>query len=153
MGLLYACAIWVGRLTMPSGESMAMVWPAAGVSLVWLARYARRGWRGSHLAIVATLVLTAWLTYLTGSPPVMAVLYGVANTILGVVAAAIYVRGPGTEGSRLVSPLRLYHLVAAAVLAHCTKSGVAMGPISLRTCATSSLRSSSVGASPATRVT
>ena len=37
--------------------------------------------------------------------------------------------------------------------AHCTWSGVAIGPMSWRTCATSSLRSASPSISPATSVT
>ena len=49
----------------------------------------------------------------------------------------------------MILPLRVFGRPGA----HCRKSGVAIGPISLRTQATSSLRSASVSCSPATSVT
>src|SRR5690606_3323934 len=50
---------------------------------------------------------------------------------------------------RMILPERVFGRPGA----HCRKSGDAIGPISLRTCATSSLSSSSLSTSPATRVT
>ena len=41
-----ACTAAVAE-AIPSGGSMAVVWPAAGVGLVWMLRFALRGWRGT----------------------------------------------------------------------------------------------------------
>ncbi len=42
MAIIYVLSVWAGRLTVPPGESLSLVWPAAGVSVIWLHRYAAR---------------------------------------------------------------------------------------------------------------
>ena len=58
----YALLTYVGRLTVVNGQTVSLVWPAAGVAALWiLAESPRLQWR-----MLATLVLVhaamVWLT-------------------------------------------------------------------------------------------
>lgn len=59
-GVLYALFAVLGRLTVLPGGSVSLVWPAAGVAVLWLlAEHPRRQWRvlvmiGIELSVVRT---------------------------------------------------------------------------------------------------
>lgn len=81
---LYAGATVLGRATLVDG-GVALVWPAAGVSVLWLVARARRPW--PWLDVVA-IVLTTWaVVTATGAPVGAAAVGGVAAALQAVVCA------------------------------------------------------------------
>lgn len=84
----YVVAGLVGALTRPEGSQLALLWPAAGVALLWMRHATQDGrrpwWDGALLAVVATA-----LNDLTGLPLGLAVGLGLVNTVQGLVGAAV----------------------------------------------------------------
>lgn len=115
--LTYTVALWLGRLTLSPGTQIAMIWPAAGIALLWVLSY----WRGTQSrtgpAIWGGLVLLTGLTiavnYLSGAPALLALTYGLANLIQAIVAALIFVREPGMESLRLDSRQHVVQLLVS----------------------------------------
>ncbi|GAA3449892.1 ATP-binding protein [Dactylosporangium matsuzakiense] len=83
---LYLLATIAGRLTIMEGSSLSLVWPAAGISIVWFAtqRKARIRW----LDPVALALITVAVNVATGAPLVLALWFVVAN----LVQAAVFMR-------------------------------------------------------------
>lgn len=113
MVVLFSMAVALGRMSIPSGGSMAVVWPAAGVGLVWMLRFALRGWRGSATGMILLFSALVLQNIVRGTPLSMSLMYGLANLVLAVVAAAVYARGPGR---RLESQTHFFWLLMAGVV-------------------------------------
>lgn len=76
---VFAGAALVGRLTVLDGGDISLVWPAAGVAVLWL--LARSG-RGLPWLDVAVLAVVSWLvTALTGTAVLDAVVLGLASAV------------------------------------------------------------------------
>lgn len=117
---VYLVAGWIGRTTVLEGTSLALVWPAAGVPLLWflLRGASARSVDVPLLALVALLVMV-----LSGSGPVLAVLLALTNvgqTLLG--ATLVRRWSPELYGAGGVRPID-----SPRVLALCMSAiGVAM---------------------------
>jgi diguanylate cyclase (GGDEF)-like protein/PAS domain S-box-containing protein len=84
---LYGAAVLVGRATRLDGTATALVWPAAGVGLLWLAAgWHRRAWR--WLDVVLMLAVTVAGNRTTGATMWLSLAFGVANTGQAVAACA-----------------------------------------------------------------
>ncbi len=76
--LLYFVFGLLGRFTIIDGETMSMVWPAAGVAMLAFALAPRRQW----LVISVLLALAnVWFNLLTGARPVLLAPFVAANLI------------------------------------------------------------------------
>nr|BFE64870.1 hypothetical protein GCM10020063_093960 [Dactylosporangium thailandense] len=75
--LVYLLATVAGRKTIMDGSSLSLVWPAAGVSVLWFAaqRKARVRWADP----VALAVITLVVNLATGATPLLALWFVVAN--------------------------------------------------------------------------
>jgi diguanylate cyclase (GGDEF)-like protein len=122
MGLLYlawavayTCAAVVGGLTRPDDSPIALVWPAAGVAVLWVlyTRDGRRVVSALLLGILATVVNSA-----TGAGMPDAVALGVANMVHAVVTVLVLERRTqrrGMSNVRLSGTGDLFRLGSAAV--------------------------------------
>ena len=128
----YALLTYVGRLTVVNGQTVSLVWPAAGVAALWiLAESPRLQWR-----MLATLVLVhAAMVWLTAASPVLVVFgslsVGAQTWVLGLLlrrwCPALLGAG-GTASFR--TPRDLLVSCGAAALA-CTV-GALVGTLGLR---------------------
>ncbi|MCE0537563.1 EAL domain-containing protein [Kineosporia rhizophila] len=110
--LLYALAVVLGRASHLPGSTLAVVWPAAGVGFVWLARWwdqPRLRWTSA--ALLLTTSVTAQL--ISGQRPLVGLLFSVAGLVQAVVAGAIH-RRLQPAGFRLRQPRDLWALLIAA---------------------------------------
>lgn len=88
---IYAATVVLGRATRLEGTQLALVWPAAGVAFLWLAR----SWgQPRRLALDSTLLyaVTVAGNGLTGVPAPLALVFGAANTVQALVACAVFAR-------------------------------------------------------------
>lgn len=74
--VLYVAACVIGRLSRAPGTEVSLVWPAAGISVLWFLHRARRPW--SWLDPLLLAAATAAVVRLTGGGVVLAALGGVA---------------------------------------------------------------------------
>ncbi len=115
----FALAVLIGRLTMQSGTQIAMVWPAAGVGVLWLLPYAQRGrWWSDPTALrsMALIVLTTGVTNVVqGTTLSRSVGFAVANLAQALVTALVFAHGRSWNELILNSPHRLHRLLLAAV--------------------------------------
>ncbi|WP_448641974.1 ATP-binding protein [Geodermatophilus sp. URMC 63] len=128
----YAGTVLLGRLTRIEGSPLALVWPAAAVGILWLAlswgRHRRR-------LVVDTVVLGAVASVvnaLTGASPGLAVLLGLSNVLLSVVACWVLrtlQQRWGTTPWRLRRSADLGALVLAALAG--SAAAAAVGPVAL----------------------
>ncbi|GAB3994584.1 ATP-binding protein [Nocardioides marmoraquaticus] len=122
---LYLLAGVAGRLTIIDGGAMSLVWPAAGIAMLWLASATRR------TVVVDVVVLAACIfgvNSVTGAPPSLATVFMVSALVqVAVVVALVRRLRPGLflfGGTDPVSSLRdLGCFVAAAV------TGAAVGAV------------------------
>jgi signal transduction histidine kinase len=127
--IVYLAATIAGRLTIMDGTSLSMVWPAAGVGVVWLAAqwHTRTRW-----ADVAALSAITWgVNVATGASAGLAAAFIVANLVQAGVCLSLVRRWRpllwGAGGAQpMRSPRDLWALLAAAFTA--TVSGAAIGP-------------------------
>jgi PAS domain-containing protein len=115
---LYVGACYLGRSTIVEGAEVSLVWPAAGISVLWLVARARRPWPWLDLAALAgaTWVVVAS----TGSTPASAAIGAGAAVVQAVVCSAILAVGVpyvwaarGTRQLRRVPDLWWFLLAAA----------------------------------------
>ncbi|TQK69223.1 EAL domain-containing protein [Nocardioides sp. SLBN-35] len=100
--VLYAGAMVVGRLSRVDTE-LALVWPAAGVSVVWFLRAGT-----GHRRLVAAAVLaavTGTVNWVTGVEPVGSWLFAGVNVAHGLVGVAVLGRLVGWRTARAMSSL------------------------------------------------
>ena len=109
----YALAVVVGRATRLEGTQLALVWPAAGVAVLWLlhAQAARQPYRHA----VALVVVTAAANLATGAPPSTAATFAVANLLQAVVAVALLGEGFALRSVGALGRLLLASTVGALV--------------------------------------
>lgn len=84
VALAYAVAVLVGRATRLPGTTLALVWPAAAIGLVWVATAHSR--RRRTVAVVSLAVVSGALNAVTGAGLALGVAYGLANALQGVVS-------------------------------------------------------------------
>ncbi|GGK43174.1 hypothetical protein GCM10010124_40020 [Pilimelia terevasa] len=75
--VLYLAATYAGRLTVMDHTSLSLVWPAAGVAVVWFCAQRRARWR--WLDAVALTVVTMVVNLATGASAPLAAAFVVAN--------------------------------------------------------------------------
>ena len=118
----YALAVLAGRATRLEDTQLALVWPAAGVAVLWLAhaRAARR--RTVHAAALVGVTVLGNLA--TGAAPGQAAAFGAANLLQAAVTVALL-----PDGFRLRTVAALGRLVlacAAGALASAVPGAVAV---------------------------
>jgi diguanylate cyclase (GGDEF)-like protein/PAS domain S-box-containing protein len=129
VAVAYAAAVLVGRATRLPGTSLALVWPAAAVGVVWVAL--ARG-RRRPAAVLGLALVSGTLNALTGAGAVLGAVYGVANAVQGVGSWLVLARLART---RRRAPLRLRDrsdLIALLVAATAGPAAAALiGPVGL----------------------
>jgi diguanylate cyclase (GGDEF)-like protein len=83
---LYILAATIGRLTRPDESPVALVWPAAGVAVLWVLYQASHR-RAVTLALL--MVLSAGVNFVTGASLWIALVLGAANVVHAGVAAVV----------------------------------------------------------------
>ena len=116
--LLNAAACLLGRSTRVPEADVSLVWPAAGVAVLWLVARARRPWPWLDPLVIA--LSTGAVIAATGSAPATAAVGGIAATAQAVVCAAVLARrtpyvwaARGTQQLRRVPDLWWFLLGAA----------------------------------------
>lgn len=133
---LYAAAIITGRSTVIGDTRMALVWPAAGVAIVWLC--AQRGARARWVDL-ASLTAIAWIgNAVTGTGLLLGGTLAVANLVMAVVFVCLLSRFRpalwGAGGSRRLSnPWELGSLLGFAALAAAAGSVIGLTGLFLTT--------------------
>jgi PAS domain S-box-containing protein len=129
---LYALAAVAGRLTVMANTRMSIVWPAAGVLVVWFCAQRSARWR--WLDIAAMAAVTTVVTVATGSGPRLAVIFAIAGlaqvwlflVLLGRWQPQLW----GLGGDQPLSRLRqLWSLLGAAAASNAL--GAAVGSLGL----------------------
>ncbi len=85
-GVAFVVAGYLARFTVVPGAALALIWPAAGVASVWLAR--SRG-RSRWLDDVVLLVGAAGVNLATGASPLLAAFLACANLVQALVFVAV----------------------------------------------------------------
>lgn len=112
--LLFTGAFLVGRLTRIEGSDVALVWPAAGISVLWLMVSRRnRVWQRINAALL--VLTTVSLNLATGLGAGAAVGCAVANLVQAIVVTRLFLWGTGGH-PRLERPRDLGMLVVSAVV-------------------------------------
>lgn len=120
--VLFVLAGWLGRATIVDQHALSLVWPAAGVALLWLLHRHGRGWLLLDIALIG--LTTFWVNRLTGSSTAMAAVFVVANLLQAVVIRALLLRwspelfaaSMNPARTALGSPRRLLRFLVAAAL-------------------------------------
>ncbi|MEV0898476.1 ATP-binding protein [Actinoplanes sp. NPDC049802] len=127
----YLAATVTGRLTVLPGSDMSMVWPAAGVGVVWFCAQRKAPLR--WLDVAALAVITMVVNMATGATAAVAALFVVTNLVqIGTFLALIDRWWPTlwTAGPRpMRGPRDLWALLGAAFGA--TVAGAVIGPTSI----------------------
>ncbi len=129
--MLFTLAVVAGRLTRLDGTTIALVWPAAAVGMLWIAA----AWgRPRRLAVdlTALAVLSAVVNSATGTGPLVGSVLGLSNSVQAVVGAAVLVTLQRRWGSRpwqLRRTVDLGALVMASVVGAATAAFV--GPVGI----------------------
>lgn len=117
--VLYVLAGLLGRATVVDERTLALVWPAAGVAVLWFLLQGRR----TRWLDVGLLAVTAYgVNFLTGSSAEMAAVLLLANLAQTLVAVSVMRRccgpmGDGLSPRTLETTSALLALLLAAVLA------------------------------------
>ncbi len=122
--VVYLLAVLLGRGAVLEPAQVSVVWPAAGVSVVWLLS-ARRGaeLRG---ALVAMALMTLFGNALTGAEMTASVLWSVVNPLHGLVGLAV-LRRAGWRSADPVTRVRDVGALAVAAVVSSAVSGLAAG--------------------------
>ncbi|WP_436521410.1 ATP-binding protein [Actinoplanes sp. HUAS TT8] len=128
----YALACFAGRLTVMDSTNLSLVWPAAGVAVIWFCaqRQARVNWPD----VVAFALITMVINMATGAPLRLALVFVMANLLQVAVFLMLFQRWcPGLWGTGGTQPLRgphdLWGLLGASFTA--TLSGATLGPLAI----------------------
>ncbi|WP_433052768.1 ATP-binding protein [Dactylosporangium sp. CS-033363] len=127
--VVYVLATYAGRKTIMDGSSLSLVWPAAGVSVVWFAtqRKAKARW----LDPIVLAAITVAVNLATGAPTLLALWFVVANLVqVAVFMRVLHRLSPHLWGAGGDEPLArsadLWRLVAATCLG--AGAGALVGP-------------------------
>ncbi len=125
---LFVVATYLGRLTVVPGTQLSLVWPAAGVAVVWFMRdNARTRWLDISTFSLTTVVINS----ITGADPLLAMWFLVANLVQVFVFLTTFRKlCPElwiAEGHKPFAEVHhLWRLIGAATLA--AAAGAAIGP-------------------------
>jgi signal transduction histidine kinase len=124
---LFVVAALLGRLTILEGASLSLVWPAAGVAMVWFVAQRRAAWPAVDwvLLVLASMAVNVF----TGSSLLLACAFLAANVVQIVVFLLVagLLRPDWQQDTPVLTRLAdLWRLVAAALLG--TACGAAIGP-------------------------
>ncbi len=112
----YVLAAYLGRRTVVHGGGVSLIWPAAGVSVVWLISRARRPW--PWLDVLAIYASTFVVVRLTDATAGLAAIGALAATLQAVVCCLVVAaRCPGlwsTRGTRPLGNAELWWFLLAA---------------------------------------
>lgn len=129
---LYVVMACAGRATIVDGQALSLVWPAAGVAVLWLLRRRERIDLAVDVALLAAATFTVNL--LTGAPLGLGVVAVLANVVqAGVAARILRARAPqlwGCGGTESFSSTRSLNALLAAALA-ASLTGAAIGTAGL----------------------
>ncbi|MGN6244211.1 MAG: EAL domain-containing protein [Motilibacteraceae bacterium] len=95
----FCLAVVAGRATRPEGSEVALVWPAAGIAILWCLDALRR--RLLAVSLVTLGVLASLANLLTGAPLGVWLGFGPVNVVQGLVGALVLVRLTGAAWPRL----------------------------------------------------
>ena len=128
--VVYALAVVVGRASRVEDSQLALVWPAAAVGFLWLAR----SW-GRRRLVADTLLLAllaGGLNALTGTSATIGAVFGVANAVQCLVACAVM---SGLQSRRQVERWRLRRSADLTALVLASLGGslaaASVGPVGL----------------------
>lgn len=131
MGACYAAAVVVGRLTVPPGAQVSLIWPAAGIAVLWVMRYwspgVSRPARSLYGALGLLFVLTVAFNAAGGAPLILALGFGVANIVQGLLAAVIYLRPYQQDNLTLDTRRKVLRLLAGSIVG--ATAGLPFGPL------------------------
>ena len=127
--VLHAVAVLLGRATVLPGQQVSLVWPAAGVAVLWLM------WTRRPVAVLVTLAIEqAVLMLATGASPVLAIaatLAALLQTWLVVAVLRRWVPGAlGTGGEASIHSLPVLLRGTASVAIGCA-AGALVGSAGL----------------------
>jgi signal transduction histidine kinase len=89
---LYAAATIAGRMTTIGDSRLSMVWPAAGVAVVWFCAQRRSGHRWADVVALTTIVLAANLLTGNGTGLALGVFLTIANLVQTLVFTSLLAR-------------------------------------------------------------
>ncbi len=118
MAALFTAAVLVGRATRMDETGLALIWPAAGIGVLWVAR--ARGHRQTAVAAGLLAVLAGVLNGVTGAGVVLGAALGAANALQAVAwcrVMDVVQRRLGREPLRVRGPADLIAGTVAAVVA------------------------------------
>ncbi|GAB1692101.1 ATP-binding protein [Krasilnikovia sp. M28-CT-15] len=131
---LYAAATIAGRMTVLDEGRLALVWPAAGVAVVWFCAQRRAAHRWVDVLALATIALVGNAS--TGTGPALAAVLAVANVAQTVLFGWLLGRrrptlwgGGGNE--RLSTPRELACVLGMTVVASAAGTVTALAGLSL----------------------
>lgn len=129
VGIL-ALSMLLGSWTMHPGSQQAMVWPAAGVGVLWMLPHVqRRRWWSQvpTLRVAGLLLLTSVvINLLLGLPLARSVTFAMGTSVQAVVTSVVYAQRKRPDELTLTSPERLHRLLLAAVVG--AVAGLPFGP-------------------------
>ncbi|KMO73286.1 sensor domain-containing diguanylate cyclase [Mycolicibacterium chubuense] len=123
--LAYALAILVGRATRLGGDEIALVWPAAAVSTIWLLAAYRCGPRERAAHFLLLTGLTFVVNLYTGAAVPLAAWFVLVNVVLAAVTVSVLTYGRREVALR--DPADLAHLIAAVIVGNCCGAVLAAG--------------------------
>ena len=120
----------LGRRTIIDEGSLSLVWPAAGVAVLWL--LASRTWRERWLDLALLAAATGVVNGLTGASVGLTAVFVVTNVVQAVVATWLLRRGAATlwgagGGGTLTTAARFSALVSAAFAAAVVGAAIGAG--------------------------
>lgn len=123
--VVFLISVLAGRLTVMDATNLSMVWPAAGVAVVWFCVQRKAPARWADVAALA--VITFGVNTATGASLALAVVFTVANLVqIWVFVLLIGRWRPAVAAGALRGPTDLWALLAASAAA--TVAGAAAGP-------------------------
>ncbi|KRB80050.1 hypothetical protein ASE01_00635 [Nocardioides sp. Root190] len=123
--LLYAFAMYAGRLTRVAPSELALAWPAGAVTVVWMLTCRRSGHR--LVVIVVIAIVSGAINQATAVEPVGSWLFGFVNASQGWVGALVLHRVAHWTGAVNVRTARQAFDLALASVAGGSVSAVAGG--------------------------
>ncbi|BAL85724.1 putative multi-sensor signal transduction histidine kinase [Actinoplanes missouriensis 431] len=127
--MAYLVSAWAGRLTVVDGTNLSMVWPAAGVAVIWFCAQRRSPWFWVDGVVLITI--SYFVNALTGATHATSLASAAANFAQALVFVVLLRRwrpslwGAGGDGP-IGSPRDLWILLAASCAS--TACGAFVGP-------------------------
>ncbi|GAA2711924.1 ATP-binding protein [Actinoplanes palleronii] len=128
--ILYLVAAYLGRLTVLDDTNLSLVWPAAGILVVWFV--AQRGSRWQWLDGLSLAAITMAVNLATGASAALAAFFVAANLVQAYLFTALFHRWlpesvtSSDHGEGLSRLWQVWRLVGAAAIA--SGAGALIGP-------------------------